>query len=43
VAFVEDDEYEELMNKKAGMALTKFGDAIAPEHVKSLNELSGNI
>jgi len=41
VAFVEDDEYEELMAKKAGIPLTKFGDANDPEHVKRLNELSG--
>ena len=40
VAFVEDDEYEQLMAKKAGMAKTKFGDAFDPKHVESLNKLS---
>ena len=40
VAFVEDDEYEELMAKKAGMAKTKFGDAFEPKHVESINKLS---
>lgn len=40
VAFVEDDEYEELMKKKEGMPGTRFGDAYDPAHVDSLNELS---
>jgi arylformamidase len=40
VAFVEDDEYEQLMAKKAGMSKTKFGDAFDPKHVESLNKLS---
>ncbi len=40
VAFVEDDEYEELMAKKATMAKTKFGDAFEPKHVESINKLS---
>ena len=34
VAFVEDDRYEELMKKKAGMKKTKHGDAIG-DHVPS--------
>lgn len=38
VAFVEDDEYEELMKKKESMPKTKFGDAIIPEHVDRLNK-----
>jgi hypothetical protein len=33
---VDDDEYEELMAKKATMPKTKFGDAYDPEHVKRL-------
>jgi len=37
VAFVEDDEYEQLMAKKAAMPQTKFGDAYNPAHVESLN------
>lgn len=37
VAFVEDDEYDELMTKKAAMPQTKFGDAYNPAHVESLN------
>ncbi len=40
VAFVEDDEYEELMAKKEEMAKTKYGDAYDPTHVERLNELS---
>lgn len=40
VAFVEDDRYDELMKKKEGMSKTKFGDAIIPDHVKSLDKLS---
>ncbi len=40
VAFVDDDEYEELMKKKESMPKTKFGDAYNPEHVESLNKLT---
>ncbi|MBL7162542.1 MAG: cyclase family protein [Anaerolineales bacterium] len=40
VAFVDDDRYEELMAKKAGMAKTKHGDAVDPSHVDSLNKIS---
>ncbi len=36
VAMVEDDEYDELMQKKAGMPQTRFGDCYDPEHVKRL-------
>jgi kynurenine formamidase len=40
VAFLEDDEYEKLMVKKASMKLTKHGDAIESAHVESLNKIS---
>ena len=40
VAFVEDDQYAELMKKKEGMDKTKHGDAINPGHVESLDNLS---
>jgi len=40
VAFVEDDEYKELMKKKESMPKTKFGDAINTTHVDSINKLS---
>jgi arylformamidase len=40
VAFVEDDHYEELMKTKQGMQKSKFGDAINPAHVESLEKLS---
>jgi arylformamidase len=40
VAFVEDDQYEKLMKKKAGLAKTRFGDAIDPTHVDQLNKLT---
>lgn len=40
VAFVEDDEYEDLMKKAEKMPKTKFGDAYDPTHVDRLNKLS---
>jgi len=40
VAFVEDDQYDDLMKKKKGMSVTKHGDAIDPAHVESLDKLS---
>jgi kynurenine formamidase len=40
VAFVDDDEYEELMKTKEGLPTTKFGDAYDPTHVERINELS---
>jgi len=40
VAFVEDNEYDELMKKAATMPKTKFGDAYDPTHVDRLNKLS---
>jgi arylformamidase len=40
VAFVSDDEYEELIALKESMPKTKFGDAYNPEHVERLNRLS---
>jgi kynurenine formamidase len=40
VAMVEDGEYEKLMQKKASMPKTKFGDGIEPGHVESINRLS---
>lgn len=40
VAFVEDDEYEDLMKKKESLAKSKFGDGFNPSHVESLNRIS---
>jgi len=40
VAFVEDDQYDDMMKKKKGMSVTKHGDAINPAHVESLDKLS---
>jgi hypothetical protein len=40
VAYVEDEEYDKLMAKKAEMNKTKFGDAYEPKHVESLNKIS---
>jgi len=40
VAFVDDDEYEELMARKAELPKTRFGDCYDPEHVERLNKLS---
>ncbi|MBI9045137.1 MAG: cyclase family protein [Anaerolineaceae bacterium] len=39
VAMVEDDRYAELMEKKASMVKTKFGDAFDPTHVENLNKI----
>jgi kynurenine formamidase len=40
VAMLEDQEYASLMEKKAGMPHTKFGDAIETTHVENLNKIS---
>jgi len=40
VAIVDDDEYEDLMKKKAGLPKTKFGDAYNPQHLEKINQLS---
>jgi len=40
VAFVEDDRYEELMKQKEAMSKSRFGDAIDPSHVESLDKIS---
>lgn len=40
VAFVEDKEYEALMQKKASLPKTRFGDAFDPTHVERLNKIS---
>ena len=40
VAMVDDDEYEELMARKAEMPKTRFGDACNPAHVEQINNLS---
>ncbi|NPV56441.1 MAG: cyclase family protein [Anaerolineae bacterium] len=40
VAFVEDDEYEELMKVKASMPKTRYGDCYNPKHVESINQLT---
>jgi len=40
VAFVDDEEYEELMKLKAILPVTSFGDAYNPAHVERINALS---
>ncbi|MFH1928410.1 MAG: cyclase family protein [Chloroflexota bacterium] len=40
VAFVEDDEYEELIARKGKLPTTRFGDCYNPEHVESINKLT---
>jgi len=40
VAFVDDDEYEELGAREAGLPKTRFGDAYDPEHVESIERLT---
>ena len=43
VAMVEDDEYEELMARKAGMPKTKFGDGYEPAHVENTQRLTQRV
>ncbi|MCU0520551.1 MAG: cyclase family protein [Anaerolineae bacterium] len=38
VAFVDDERYDALMAKRAGLPRTKFGDAYDPSHVDRLND-----
>ncbi len=40
VALVDDDEYEELMTRKAELPQTRFGDYYDPEHVERINRLT---
>lgn len=40
VAMVDDDEYEELMRRKAELPKTRFGDCYDPEHVERINRLT---
>ena len=40
VAFVDDAEYEQLMERKKGMPKTKHGDCFEPAHVENLNRLT---
>ncbi len=42
VAMVDDDRYEKLMAKKAGLPKTKFGDAFDPRHVQQIETLTKN-
>ena len=43
IAMVDDEEYEELMARKAGMSKTRFGDRYAPEHVESIERLTRRV
>jgi len=40
VAMVDDDQYEEMMARKAGIPKTEFGDAYDPAHVESVGWLT---
>jgi kynurenine formamidase len=40
VAMVGDDEYQELMARKAKLPKTRFGDCYDPEHVERVNKLT---
>ncbi len=40
VAFVEDDEYDELLARKAELPQTRFGDCYDPQHVERIERLS---
>jgi hypothetical protein len=37
---VDDDEYGELMARKAELPKTRFGDGYDPEHVERINKLT---
>jgi hypothetical protein len=37
---VDDDEYEELMARKADLPKTRFGDGYEPAHVESIQRLT---
>ena len=39
-AFVDDDEYDQLMAQKEKMSRTRFGDCIEPAHVERVNKLT---
>jgi hypothetical protein len=43
VAMVDNDEYEELMARKANVAQTRFGDAYDPEHVENIQRLTRRV
>ena len=40
VAFVDDDEYAELMSRKGKLPQSRFGDSYDPQHVDSINRLT---
>ena len=40
VAMVDDDEYEEMMARKAALPKTRFGDGYNSEHVESIQRLT---
>jgi kynurenine formamidase len=40
VAFVDDDEYSELMSRKDQLPQSRFGDCYEPQHVESINRLT---
>ncbi len=40
VAIVDDDEYDELMARKAALPKTRFGDGYEPEHVERIERLT---
>jgi hypothetical protein len=37
---VDDNEYEQLMAKKAQLPKTKFGDAFDPKHFQSIEKIT---
>ena len=43
VAMVDDEEYEELMARKAELPKTRFGDGYEPEHVERINGLTRRV
>jgi arylformamidase len=43
VAMVDDDQYEEMMARKAELPETRFGDCYDPEHVESISRLTRRV
>jgi arylformamidase len=43
VAMVDDDEYEELMTRRAELPKTRFGDCYDPGHVESISRLTRRV
>ena len=43
VAMVEDDEYDDMMARKAELPKTRFGDCYDPAHVENITRLTRRV